>query len=247
IFNGRLSYRKGAAMLHLLRFELNDDGLFFQIMEDFLQTFAHDVATGDDFRMTVDLNTGKNWEWFFNQWYYGEGYPIYELMWWQEDNNLFIRSSQTTSTNFPLFFSGTLEFKVRVDDQEEYIRMFQNEPLQVFEIPLNGKVEDIVFDPRSYMLKDFVLMDSTGTTFPDKISDLTIGPNPVEETLTVYFDNKWNNAYFFVSDLQGRNRLEGRFTNDRHTIYMAGLTTGVYLIKVVSFRGDHKSLKFFKK
>jgi len=246
IFNGRLSYRKGAAMLHVLRFELNDDGLFFQIMEDFLQTFAHDVATGDDFRMSIDLNTGQSWEWFFNQWYYGEGYPIYELTWWQEDNDLFIRSSQTTSTNYPSFFKGTLEFKVRVGEQELYIRMFQDEPLQVFEIPLDGKVEQIVFDPRSYMLKDFVLIDSTGITDPGNITDISIGPNPVKDILTVYFDNKWNNAYYFISDLQGRNLLDGKLISDNHTIYLADLTTGIYLIKVISFRGDHKSIRFFK-
>lgn len=246
IFNGRLSYRKGAAMLHLLRFELDDDEMFFHIMEDFKQTFANDVATGNDFRMTIDLNTGDNWEWFFNQWYYGEGYPIYEILWWQEDNDLFIRSSQTTSTNYPSFFLGTLEFKVLVGGQQQYIRVFQNEPLQVFEIPLDGKVEQIVFDPRSYMLKDFVLIDSTGVIDFGNLTDLSIGPNPVKESLTIYFDSRWYNSNYFISDVQGRKLLEGTLLSADHKIYMADLTSGLYLIKVISDRGEQKSFRFLK-
>jgi len=247
IFNGRLSYRKGAAMLHLLRYELDNDELFFHIMEDFQQTFAHDAATGDDFRMTIDLNTGESWEWFFDQWYYGEGYPIYELLWWQEDNDLFIRSSQITSTNHPSFFKGTLEFKVTVGGDEQYIRVFQHEPFQVFELPLGGKVEQIVFDPHSYMLKEFVLIDSTGIIDPGNLTDLSFGPNPVIENLTLYLDSNWNNSQYFVSDLQGRVLLEGRLLSDEHTIYMAGLTTGMYLVNVVSLRGMQKTFRFLKK
>ena len=247
IFNGRLSYRKGAAMLHLLRFELDDDELFFHIMEDFQQTFAHDVATGDDFRMTIDLNTGESWEWFFDQWYYGEGYPIYELMWWQEEDNLIIRSSQITSANHPSFFLGTLEFQVMVDGQEHLFRVFQDEPLQFFEIPLEGKVEQIVFDPNSYMLKDYVITDSTGITDSGSFTGLVFGPNPVKERLTLFFDNKWYNSKYLVSDLQGRILLEGQMLSDEHTVNMEGLTTGAYLIKVISARGEQKSFRFLKK
>ncbi|MFN2394780.1 MAG: M1 family aminopeptidase [Bacteroidales bacterium] len=246
IFSGRLSYRKGAAMLHLLRFELNDDDLFFHIMEDFQQTFSHDVASGDDFRITVELNTGENWQWFFNQWYYGEGYPIYEITWWQDDENLYIKSSQSASVDYPVFFEGTLEFKIITEGEEQFIRMFQDEPVQLFEIPLNDKIDHLIFDPRRYMLKDFVLIDSAGVNDELSQADLTLGPNPVTDILNVYFEGRWDNAHFFISDLTGRKLLDGQFFNRKHTLNLSGLDTGLYLLKVVSIRGEQKSIKFFK-
>ena len=247
IFNGRLSYRKGAAMLHLLRFELDDDELFFHIKEDFQQTFAHSVASGDDFRMTIDLNTGENWEWFFDQWYYGEGFPIYELVWWQDEENLYIRSSQTTSADFPAFFKGTLEFKVVSENEEHIVRVFQDEILQVFQIPMNTTVDEIIFDPRSYMLKQYVLKDSTSITDILPGDRIIAGPNPVSDYLIIKYPHQWDGGTFYISDLQGRKILKGNLKTESLQINLQHLNTGIYLLNIISKRGQQSGFKLLKK
>lgn len=246
IFNGRLSYRKGAAIIHLLRFEINDDELFFHIMKDFQNTFAHGVATGDDYRNVVEKNTGQSWEWFFDQWYYGEGFPVYEIKWWEDNGFLFIQSSQTTSANLPGFFAGTVEFLVKGDFYDQQVRLFQEEPLQLFKIPVDGCVEEVVFDPDEYMLMDYVLVDSSAMADPVEVENINIGPNPVIDLLNVYFERKWDQSSYNISDLPGRILKEGDMTSQEHAINLEGLKTGMYLLNIISRSGSRKSFRFFK-
>jgi aminopeptidase N len=245
IFNGRLSYHKGAAILHQLRFEINDDELFFFIMEDFLRVFADDVASGDDFRQMVELHTEKSWEWFFDQWYYGEGYPIYELKWWQQGNKLVIRSAQKTSAATPSFFAGTLEFKVKTNGSEQIIRVFQDDVLQDFEFEIEETVESILFDPLKFMLKDFTISQSTGVDSID-VELFQIFPNPFADQVTINYPGNWSNGYFMVFDLGGRVLLEEKMGNLRHTKNLATLDPGIYLIGIVSPMGEKKTFRVMK-
>jgi aminopeptidase N len=49
IFDARLTYYKGALMLHMIRYQVNNDDLFFQSFKNFQAAFADSVATGIDF------------------------------------------------------------------------------------------------------------------------------------------------------------------------------------------------------
>lgn len=244
IFNGRLSYKKGAAILHQLRFELNDDDLFFSIMEEFQVAFADSVATGDDFRRMVDHATGSSWEWFFDQWYYGEGYPIYELKWWQEDNQLFIRSAQSTSANFPEFFKGALEFKVTSNGSEETIRVFQDEVLQTFQFDVNDVVKQIEFDPRNFMLQNHTIWDSTETgNIP--VNKIKVYPNPVRDKLIIEFPVDQLPGRFSLYDSRGRE-IPG-FTEIQSTsIDFSALSEGLYILALESNRGNREIVKIMK-
>ena len=46
----KTSYNKGMALLYMLRFELQDDDLFYLTLRNFLDRYANDVATGMDFK-----------------------------------------------------------------------------------------------------------------------------------------------------------------------------------------------------
>ena len=50
IFNGRLSYRKGAAIIHTLRHEIQNDSLFFEVMGTFQTQYTDNTATGENFK-----------------------------------------------------------------------------------------------------------------------------------------------------------------------------------------------------
>jgi aminopeptidase N len=244
IFNGRLSYKKGAAILHQLRFELNDDALFFTIMEDFQTAFADSIATGDDFRRMIDLATESSWEWFFDQWYYGEGYPVYELKWWQENNQLFIRSAQSTSANFPEFFKGTIEFKVITNETEETFRVFQNEVLQTFEFNVTGTVKEIVFDPRKFMLQNHTIWDSTETgNIP--VKKINVYPNPVRDKLTIELPLAHQGGRFYLHDSRGRKISEFSETHN-NVLDFSALSEGLYFLTIESDKGNREIVKIMK-
>lgn len=246
IFSGRLSYRKGAAILHQLRFEINNDPLFFSIMAEFQEIYADGVASGDDFRSTVDLMTGQNWEWFFDQWYYGEGFPTYEIIWWQKDGKLHIRSSQTTSANHPLFFAGTLEFKVvTVDDNEHIIRVFQEENLQEFVADIQGEVKELIFDPRNFMLKNYMVWDSTSINIPDTTS-FSVSPNPFTRTLTIDYPELWFNGKWILADLNGKVLMEDNLKEQTRELQLEHISAGVYVLTLFSPGGEMRAFKVLK-
>ncbi len=242
IFNGRLSYRKGAAILHQLRFEINDDNLFFFIMEDFQNQFAHQVATGDDFKDHIELHTALNWDWFFDQWYYGEGYPVYNIEWWQENDTLMIRSAQQGSSDLTPFFKGTVAFGVATSQENFQVRMMQEQSGQVFKIPVEGKVEDLIFDPDNYMLKDFTLLDSAGII--DAIENrVRIFPNPSTGKIYLEYAPHWHNARFYILDMKGSKVAEGSLRNSQTEIDLSSLESGVYVAQFFPERGASKMVK----
>ncbi len=58
IFEYRLTYSKGAAIIHMIRQEVGNDDLFFNILREFLKRYSNGNATGNDFRDLCTEMTG---------------------------------------------------------------------------------------------------------------------------------------------------------------------------------------------
>jgi aminopeptidase N len=245
IFNGRLSYKKGAAIIHLLRFEINDDPLFFRVMEEFMERFANSTASGDDFRKSLDTTTGQSWEWFFDQWYYGEGFPNYLIEWKQQNGKLILQSSQTTSAGLPSFFKGSIEFLIKTQNHEHFFRFFQDQPLQIFEVDLDDNITEIIFDPGNFMLKSYLIVDSSSLNLPGE-KTIWVSPNPFHEHFMINYTSAWFNAKYRIADLQGRIILEGILDDESKRVYLQGETQGVYFITFTSKSGYKETIKLMK-
>jgi aminopeptidase N len=245
IFNGRLSYKKGAAIIHLLRFEINDDPLFFRVMKEFLEHYADSTATGDDFRKSLETNTGQNWEWFFDQWYYGEGFPNYLIEWRQEKGKLILQSSQTTSAGLPSFFKGSIAFLIKTENNEYPARFFQDQPFQIFEIDMDDDVTEIIFDPDNFMLKSYLIVDSNSLNLPGE-KTIWVSPNPFHEHFMINYTSVWFNTKYRIADLHGRIIMEGILDDESKKIYLTGTTQGIYFITFTSNSGYKETLKLMK-
>ena len=64
--------------------------LFFSIIRDYLNRYKNDVATGEDFKKVLEEKTGRDFTAFFNQWFYGEGYPSITVNWKHELDTLYL-------------------------------------------------------------------------------------------------------------------------------------------------------------
>lgn len=73
----RVSYQKGASILRYLH-GLIGDTAFSKSMQLYLTEHALQPAEAHQWRMAVEKVTGKDWNWFFNQWYYADGHPVLE-------------------------------------------------------------------------------------------------------------------------------------------------------------------------
>lgn len=73
-----VSYNKGGAILHMLRTYLGDEA-FFLGLKQYLNMYKYQAAEVDQLRLIFENLTGKDLNWFFNQWYFGAGHPNIEI------------------------------------------------------------------------------------------------------------------------------------------------------------------------
>ncbi len=69
-----VTYQKGGGILHMLRNYLGDDA-FFAGMNDYLKTYEYGNAEAHQLRLSFEKVSGRDLNWFFNQWYFGSGNP----------------------------------------------------------------------------------------------------------------------------------------------------------------------------
>jgi hypothetical protein len=81
IFDARLSYSKGAMVMHMLRWEMGD-GNFFRAMNKYLHDpeLANGYATTEDLIRHAEAAADTSFREFFNDWVFGQGYPTYRMV-----------------------------------------------------------------------------------------------------------------------------------------------------------------------
>lgn len=72
------AYPRGAAVLHMLRKHLGDE-LFFKSLNRYLTQNAHQPVSTEDLRIAIEEASGQSMDWFFDQWLYKMGHPIFEV------------------------------------------------------------------------------------------------------------------------------------------------------------------------
>jgi len=96
--NGSNIYDKGGLVLHMMRNYLGDDA-FFKGLGLYLKTHAFKSAEVHDLRLAMEEVSGKDMNWFFNQWYYGAGHPVIDISYkWDESSKtqqVFIAQNQS--------------------------------------------------------------------------------------------------------------------------------------------------------
>jgi aminopeptidase N len=78
IYNTEHTYFKGAIVLHMLRSILGD-GDFYRVMHHYLKKHEFQNVVSNDFKIAIEEATGQNLDWFFDDWVYNGGHPIFEV------------------------------------------------------------------------------------------------------------------------------------------------------------------------
>lgn len=88
MYTSQLTYLEGAIVLHMLRRILGDED-FFRALSHFLHKHEFASVTSSDFKIAIEEAVGKNLDWFFDDWVYGGGHPIFEVSYvFLKDRNL---------------------------------------------------------------------------------------------------------------------------------------------------------------
>ncbi|EDP97154.1 M1 family metallopeptidase [Kordia algicida OT-1] len=190
IFSSRLSYNKAAMVIHMLRQKLGD-AVFFQGIKNYLndEELAYGYANTDQLKAHLEKASCQNLEEFFNDWIYGEGYPSYDVAWFQgEQNELNIKIDQSQSNRKVDFFEMNVSFLVMgAQGEEKYITIDHTTNGQEFAIAVDFEISDIIFDPKF----DMISKNNTIGIDIEAVAELEIKPS-IENTVnkTTFIDAK---------------------------------------------------------
>lgn len=234
IFNYNLSYCKAASVVKMLRFELQNDELFWQTLRNYLSEFKDSTAVTQDFKNILEETTGNNFDYFFEQWIYGEGYPIYYGDWYQENDTLIINVNQFAS--FPIttsFFKMLMQYQINYAGGDTLILLEQEQRNQTFKLFMPYPVDNIIIDPNNETLnRDYGIV--AGTLENEKIN-YKIYPNPFSDEFKILISGtNFSENYITLYDITGNIILDDIFTGQEYIVNTSKLKTGIYYIKIKS-------------
>jgi aminopeptidase N len=231
IFDGRLSYRKGASIIHMIRFELQDDDLFFEVLQAFQEQYDDSVATGMDFKGVLEEVSGQDFDDFFAQWYFGEGYPQYSIIWNQDEDNVNMNITQTTSTATTTLFKMHMPYRLNFDDgTDTTVLLNQSENYNFFSVPVSKIVTSIDVDPENWILHELISI-SVGIEETESPAFFTFGPNPIRDQVRIFLPNDNGSRYqVVISDLSGREVYRHTKSGKEILLNLGALQKGMYLV-----------------
>ena len=152
-FSGHV-YPKGAQLAHQLR-RLVGDSLFWKGMKRFLTDNAYKPVETADYAIAMEKTTGRDLDWFFDQWAYGIGYPKVKVAreWRPATRMLHLTVDQTQQmdASHPVF---RFPVTVRVVTRDSVVRheIMVNGAHQTFDIPLPAEPLSFRFDEGGWLL-----------------------------------------------------------------------------------------------
>jgi aminopeptidase N len=150
------TYPKGALVLHMLRQQLGD-AAFFDTLKHFLHRYAFEPVDTGDFIRSVKTVTGQNLDWFFDQWLFKPGHPVFDIRsdWDPGRKVVVLKVAQVQD-----FTRGVPVFRVPVSvaivnaagSSTSHVWIRQRE--ETFEFPSETKPLLVRFDPANALLKE---------------------------------------------------------------------------------------------
>lgn len=100
-----VSYNKGGRILHMLRNYVGNDA-FNKALNIYLTENKFQAAEAHNLRLAFEKVTGQDLNWFFNQWYFGDGHPILDIDYVYNENaktvQVIIKQTQKSGKIFTL-------------------------------------------------------------------------------------------------------------------------------------------------
>ncbi|MEW5799808.1 MAG: M1 family aminopeptidase [Bacteroidota bacterium] len=196
LFAGSRVYNKGASVLHMLRHVLGDS-VFFAAIKAYADDPAlmYGTAATADFQQRCETVSGKDLDWFFSQWVFGEKYPKYTYTHSSAatDSGFFstVRITQTTGTTNPKYFTMPIDLKFSATGWDTTVTVFNDTLDQTFVIPLSHRSTSVQLDPEQWILRD-AAFNPNGIVqhtvqMPEDFLLMQNYPNPFNPATTIRF------------------------------------------------------------
>lgn len=184
-----VTYQKGGGILNMLRNYLGDDA-FFAGMNDYLKTNEYQNAEAHQLRLSFEKVSGKDLNWFFNQWYFGSGNPKinYTFTFEPVKKQVAVTINQTQDQMF--------EFPLAID-------VYENGKPKRYNVWVNADAKN-TFNFDVSKAPDLVNINADGVLLADITDKKTPEQNLLQFTNSKEYKNRYN-ALAGIKDEVGKN------------------------------------------
>ena len=236
-------YNKGAYVLHMLRGIVGDDD-FFEIIHTYATdpNYTYKHATTEDFQLICESISGKDLQYFFEQWIYDEYYPRYRYnyIFQESTGNLALTIAQSQENlGWRPVFSMPMEIKIEfVDGTDTIVNVFNESQSHTYTFQLNKNVADITLDPNKWILRT-TTYDPEIIIKTEELDDafLAVYPNPNNGNFFISLPSNKTNSHVqvMIKDLNGKSHYSSVFSSNESNIHIQQnmLDAGVYVLEVL--------------
>ena len=252
IFDFNLTYKKGAMLLRMLRWTLGDSAFFKgirQYIDDPLLRYR--FARTSDLKRNLESASGKNLDTFFNQWFYGKGYPSFNVQWNWQEGSIYLQIDETTSDASVSCFTTPLQLRFSNATGSKDVIVSIDKNTTKLALPLAFKPDSVFIDPEYYLVSKGNISRQGNLTDLLIEYPLIVYPNPASNLLNIRLegvDTVHKQTVRIISST-GAVLLTRSYENvNKNTIQIpvAQLSSGIYFILLQDEKGKLIKRKFIK-
>lgn len=148
-----VSYQKGGRVLHMLRKEVGDDA-FFASLQHYLEKHAYQSVEIHDLRIAFEEITGKDLNWFFNQWFLAAGHPelLIETHYDEEKKQAILRVIQQQNLNSTPLYRLPIAIDIYGQGKVERLDVTMTTADTTIVFPTDAKPDLVNVDADKYLL-----------------------------------------------------------------------------------------------
>ncbi len=151
------NYQKGGWVLHMLRGVLGDS-VFFAGIRGYYAVHRNGNALTRDLRGAMEKASGRDLGWFFNEWIFEPGYPVFDVGWrWSgasdgSGGTVDVTVRQIQKATWPRF-RMPIDLALEVDGREIRRRVTVDGAESTFHIQADARPDRVVLDPDHWVLE----------------------------------------------------------------------------------------------
>lgn len=146
------SYNKGGQVLHMLRKVVGDEA-FFASLKNYLQTNKFKAVEIHNLRLAFEETTGRDMNWFFDQWFLNKGRPSLKVTKTHSSpNTVELTVEQTQDFKQAPLYRLPLEVDLYMNGKAERKHIEITEQKQTFTLTAQGVIQLVNFDAERQLL-----------------------------------------------------------------------------------------------
>ena len=203
------------------------------MLKNYQQTYGGSNASTANLKAIAEAVYGVNLDTFFNQWIYGQGYPLYRVSWDQTGSTVTVRLIQTRScSSYNVHFYTPVELQLHGTSADTIVKVYNSLDTQVYTFSWTPNMSTVYLNPDVWTickLNGVVTHDPLGTEIP-LAERVKVSPNPT--------GNNWNveelpqGTKLTLADMSGRIIWHGVSSKGSATIPGEHLPSGNYLLQL---------------